>query len=178
MRRFTRYLLGALALTTAVVVTRDVAGGVAVAGTPQPMSRETMLSVAAESCAFPPGYRPGVARMFGSTVVHVGTTDDQLYLCDVYDHGHGVVSGEAPPPGDQYFRGGTGIGPHDDFVQVGRLSPEVAALEAVLPDGRVVPAEIEGDTYLYRAGLPSTADLLKVRLRAYDATGKLLREGA
>lgn len=177
MRRFTRYLLGTLALVTAVVVTRDVSGGVAIAGTPQPMSPESMRAVAAESCKFPPGFRPGIVRMFRATVVQVGTTDDQLVLCDVYDYGHGVSTGEVLPPGDQYFRGGVGVGEHDDFIQVGRLGPEVAALEAVLPDGKVVRAEIEGETYLYRASLPSNADLVKVRLRAYDANGKLLREG-
>ena len=61
----------------------------------------------------------------------------------------------------------------DGVIEVGRITAEVAALEFVLPDEQIFKAELYGEIYLCRIPMRVTAG----RVRAYDAHGRLLRDG-
>lgn len=170
--RVTRYVLGALAVVTALALARDMAGNIAIAGTPTPLSIESMRSLTESGCPRPPGLRVNALQRLENSVFEVGVTDSRLVVCTVYSAGKGVSTLEIGPPGDQYFTAHTSLFASDGVVEIGRVAPEVAVLEFVLPDGQVVEAELSGEIYLCRVPKRIT----NVRIRAYDARGRLLRE--
>lgn len=170
--RITRYVLGVLAVATTLALAHDSAGTVAVAGEAVPLSAESMRALADASCQRPPGFRFSVLQRLRDTVVEVGVTDSQLVVCTVHPQGHTLSTGEVPAPGGEYFAGRTGLVTDDETVELGRIGPEVARFEFVMPNGEVFPAELHGETYLCRIPRHFTA----VRVRAYDAGGRLLRD--
>jgi len=166
------HVLGALGVVTALAYTRDTADPIAIAGTPAPLSIESMRAIADDSCKRPPGYRAGALQMHWGLVVEVGVTADELVVCTVRGDGHSLSTGKSGPPGGQYVNGRQGLVVGDESVEVGRVAPEVAVLEFVLPSGKVVKAELHGDVYLCRV----PEKITWVRIRAYDAGGRLLRD--
>ncbi|GHH59505.1 hypothetical protein [Lentzea cavernae] len=166
------HVLGALGVVTALAYARDVADPVAVAGTPVPLSIESMRAIADDACERPPGYRAGTLQMHRGSVLEVGVTAGEFVVCTVDGGGRTSSAGKAGAPGAEYFNGRTGLVWDDGSVEAGRVAPEVAVLEFVLPSGKVVKAELHGDVYLCRVPEKITF----VRVRAYDAGGRLLRD--
>jgi hypothetical protein len=169
--RITRYALGALAVVTALALAHDTAGTVAIAGTPAPLSIESMRALAEDGCRRPPGFRLNTLQRLNNSVLEVGVTDSQLVVCTLEPQSQIVSTSEIGPPGDEYFAGRLGLVGEDGTVEVGRVGPEVAVLEFLLA-GQVFRAELYGEIYLCR--IPQK--LTNVRVRAYDAAGRLLRE--
>ncbi|MEV6239556.1 hypothetical protein [Lentzea sp. NPDC051838] len=165
------YVLGALGVVTVLAYARDTAGPVAIAGTPAPLSAESMRLIADDKCERPSGYRANTVQMVRGSVVEVGVTPSDLLVCVVGDSGHSLTKGKAVPSAE-YVAGRTGLVWDDEIVEVGRIAPEVAVLEFVLPSGRVVRAELYGEVFLCRVPEKITT----VRIRAYDAGGRLLRD--
>jgi hypothetical protein len=170
--RITRYVLGALAVVTALALAHDTAGSVAIAGTPAPLSMEAMRAIADDGCQRPPGFRPSTLQMLEGTVLEVGVTDTQLVVCTVEPQSKIVSATKIGSPGAEYFAGRTGLVTEDGLDEVGRIGQEVAVLEFVLRGGQVVKAELYGEIYLCRIPVKVT----NVRVRAYDARGRLLRD--
>ncbi|WP_439659071.1 hypothetical protein ACSHWB_42950 [Lentzea sp. HUAS TT2] len=170
--RITRYVLGALAVATTLALAHDSAGNIAVAGTPVPLSAESMRALADEGCRRPDGFRFSVLQRLRSAVVEVGVTDSQFIVCTVQPQEQSVSTSEVRAPGADYFAGRVGLVTDGETVELGRIGPEVARFEFVMPDGEVFPAELHGETYLCRIPHKITA----VRVRAYDAGGRLLRD--
>jgi hypothetical protein len=168
--RTTWYVLGALAVVTALAYGHDVADPVAIAGTPTPLSIESMRVIADGGCERPPGYRLSTLQRLRDSVLEVGVTPSELVVCTVYGNGHALSKEEVGVPGAAYVAGRTGLISEDEGVEIGRVAPEVAVLEFVLPSGKVVRAELYGDVFLCRVQEKITA----VRVRAYDASGRLL----
>jgi hypothetical protein len=79
--KITRYVLGALAVATALVLAHDTAGSIAIAGTPAPLSIESMRALVDDSCRRPPGFRLHVLQRLNASVVEVGVTDSHLVMC-------------------------------------------------------------------------------------------------
>lgn len=175
--RITRYVLGVLAVVTALAFVYDMAGTRAIAGTPAPLSVEAMNEIVGSGCGQPPGYRRHVLRMLRGEVLEVGVTDGELIECTYRAQGDFERSRvKAGPPGDLHFDGRVGLVLLDDsVVELGRVAPEVAALEFRLDDGEIVKAELHGDVYLCE--FPDHSRGLTMVGRAYDASGRLLREG-
>jgi hypothetical protein len=167
-----RYGLGALAVVTVLSLARDTASANAIPGTPTPLSIESMRTLADDGCRRPPEFRPHTLQRLKSTVLEVGVTDGQLVICTVGPDFQAVSATNAGSPGDEYFAGRLGLVGDDGVVEVGRIAPGVAVLEFVLHSGQVVKAELYGEIYLCR--LP--ARVTNVRVRAYDAGGRLLRD--
>ncbi len=166
------HVLGALAVVTALAYTRDTADPIAIAGTPAPLSVESMRVIADGSCERPAGYRAAVLQMHWGDVVEVGVTADEFVVCTVSGNGHTLSKGKSGPPGGEYFSDRQGLVKGDESVEVGRVGPEVSVLEFVLPSGKVVKAELHGDVYLCRV----PEKITWVRIRAYDVSGRLLRD--
>lgn len=172
--RIAGYALGALAVATALAYAHDTAGTKAVAGTATPLSIESMRTLADDACKLPPGYRSNTLQMLESSVLEVGVTDSQVVLCVVdQPDSHTVSTLVLGSPVDRYFDGRMGLVNDDGVIEVGRITAEVAALEFVLPDEQIFKAELYGEIYLCRIPMRVTA----VRVRAYDAHGRLLRDG-
>jgi hypothetical protein len=170
--RITRYVLGALAVATSLALAHDSAGSIAVAGTPVPLSVESMRSLADEGCKRPPGFRSNVVQMLQDSVFEAGVTDTQFIVCTVHPQEQSLSTSEVRLPAGEYFAGRLGLVTDDMTVELGRIGPEVARFEFVLPSGEVFQAELHGETYLCRIPHHITA----VRVRAYDAGGRLLRD--
>ncbi|MEU0885282.1 hypothetical protein ABZ345_42390 [Lentzea sp. NPDC005914] len=166
------YVLGALGLVTALAYAHDVAGPVAIAGTPTPLSVESMRAIADEGCERPPGYRVGTVQMLRGSVLEVGVTAGELVVCTIHGAGHTRSVGRTDALDTRYVGGRTGLVWDDESVEIGRVAPEVAELELVLPSGKVVKAELYGEVFLCHVPEKITA----VRIRAYDAGGRLLRD--
>ncbi|WP_394620800.1 hypothetical protein JNUCC0626_17350 [Lentzea sp. JNUCC 0626] len=170
--RNTGYLLGILGVVTALTWAHDEADPLVVAGTPVPLSIESMRVIADDRCERPPGYRFGTLQRLRDSVVEAGVTADQMIVCTFHGDGFTMTKGEAGPPGARYVAGRMGLVWDDESVEVGRIAPEVAVLEFVLPSGNVVKAELYGEVFVCRVQEKITA----VRIRAYDAGGRLLRD--
>ncbi|MFJ8961718.1 hypothetical protein ACIRG5_20260 [Lentzea sp. NPDC102401] len=170
--RVTRYVLGALAVVTGLALARDMAGAAAIPGTPTPLSVESMRVLADDGCKRPPGFRLNTLQMLNNSVLEVGVTDSQFVVCTVDPQSWGTSTAEVGRPGAEYFAGRLGLVGDDWTVELGRVGPEVAALEIVLPSGEIFKAELYGETYLCR--LPHHVKV--VHVRAYDAGGQLLRD--
>ncbi|SEQ34036.1 hypothetical protein [Lentzea albida] len=166
------HVLGALGVVTALAYARDVADPVVVAGTPVPLSVESMRVMADRSCERPPGYVVGMLRRVRDSVVEAGVTPDEMIVCSVHGNGFVVSKGKAGAPGAEYVAGRTGLVWEGGSLEVGRVAPEVAVLELVLPSGEVVEAELHGE--VFACFVPEK--ISSVRIRAYDANGRLLRD--
>ena len=170
--RITWYVVGALAVVTALAYAHDTAGTKAVAGTPTPLSIESMRTIADDGCRRPSGFRLGTLQVLHGAVTEVGVTDSQLVVCTVGPQTRTATTVEAGSPGDKYVNGRLGLIDGEVSLEVGRVAPEVAVLEFVLPSGEVTKAELHGEIYLCR--IPDR--ITSVLIRAYDAHGRLLRE--
>ncbi|SDG90204.1 hypothetical protein SAMN05216553_11329 [Lentzea fradiae] len=172
--KITGFVPVGLAVVATLAFGYGVGGVHAIAGTPTAPSIETIMG---DGCERPPDYRRHVLRMLEGQVLEVGVTDDELVSCTYRVTGAWTTSkAKVGPPDDRYFAGGVGVLlPDDSVVGVGRVGPEVAVLEFRLADGEVVKAELHGDVYL----CAYSDDLRNLTMvgRAYDASGRLLREG-
>ncbi|MFD4638546.1 hypothetical protein ACFWN2_14605 [Lentzea sp. NPDC058436] len=166
------HVLGALGVVTALAYAHDVADPVALAGTPAPLSADSMRALADNGCERPPGYRADTLQMLMGTVVEAGVTAEEFFLCSVGDGGATWSTVKAGAPGAEYVNGRVGLLRDDQSVEVGRVAREVAVLEFVLPSGKVVKAELYGEVFL--CVVPEKISF--VRIRAYDAGGRLLRD--
>jgi hypothetical protein len=170
--RATGYVLGALAVVTGLALARDMAGAAAIAGTPTPLSTESMRALADDGCKRPPGFRLNTLQLMNGSVLEMGVTDSQFVVCTVNPQSWGTTTAEVGPPAAEYFRGRLGLAGDDWTVELGRVGPEVAVLEIALPGGEIFKAELYGETYLCR--IPHHVEIMRVR--AYDAGGRLLRD--
>jgi hypothetical protein len=161
-----------LGVVTALAFARDEADPVAIPGTPVPLSIESMRVLADDVCERPPGYRLSTLQRLRDSVLEVGVTSGELVICTIHGDGHGLSTGRTGPPGAEQVAGRIGLVLEDGSVEIGRVGPEVAVLEFVLPSGKVVEAELYGDVFLCRVPEKITS----VRIRAYDASGGLLRD--
>ncbi|ANZ42085.1 hypothetical protein BBK82_45300 [Lentzea guizhouensis] len=170
------YVVGALGIVTALAYARDVADPVVIAGTPAPLSAESMRVLVDEACERPPGYRFGTLQRVRDSVLEVGVittgTAGEFVVCTV--SGTGKSTSKVSTPGAEHVLGRMGlIWDDDERLEVGRIAPGIAALEFVLPSGKVVKAELYGEVFLCRVDEKFTV----VRIRAYDAAGGLLHDG-
>ncbi|HEX7305217.1 hypothetical protein, partial [Lentzea sp.] len=108
------YLLGAFGVAAALSYGRDVADPLAVAGTPVPLSIESMRAQADRSCQRPLGYVLGTLQRVRDHVVEAGVTPDAMIVCRVHGNGFTVSKGEAGAPGTRYVAGRTGLVWDDD----------------------------------------------------------------
>ncbi|MET9230830.1 hypothetical protein [Lentzea sp. NPDC003310] len=171
--RTTGYVLGAFGIAAALAFARDVADPAAVPGRPVPLSVESMRVMADRTCERPPGYVFGTLQRVRDMVVEAGFTPDKVVVCKIHGDGHGTSKRDTAAPGDRYVAGRVGLVWDDDAsLEVGRVAPEVAALDFVLPSGKVVKAEVHGEVFLCFVPEKTAA----LRIRAYDAGGRLLRD--
>ena len=170
--RATWYVLGALAVVTALAYARDVADPLVVPGRPAALSIESMRAIADEGSKRPPGYRAGTLQMIRGSVLEVGVTDSELVVCTVSGSARSLSTGKTDELGAYYVAGRTGLAWDDESVQIGRVASGVAILEFVLPSGKVVRAELYGDVFLCRVPEKNTS----VRIRAYDEGGHLMQD--
>ncbi|MET9633774.1 hypothetical protein ABZX92_40580 [Lentzea sp. NPDC006480] len=166
------YVVGALGVVTALAYARDTAPPTAIAGTPTPLSAASMHVIADEKCGWPAGYQARTVQMLRGEVVEVGVAATDVVICSVRSSGHSLVRGEEDASGAAYVASGTALVWDDEVLKIGRIAPEVAVLELVLPSGRAVKAELYGEVFLCR--VPERITTL--RFRAYDAGGRLLRD--
>ncbi|MFD5830235.1 hypothetical protein [Lentzea sp. NPDC060358] len=165
------YLLGAFGVAAALSVARDVAGPLSVAGTPVPLSIETMRELANRSCERPPGYVRGTLQRVRDFVVEVGFTPNEMVVCKIFSDGFGTAKIGTGALGARYVANRMAlVWPDYASLEIGRVAPEVAALEFVLPSGRVLQAEVHGEIFFCFVPEKTAA----LRVRAYGESGQVL----